>query len=180
MFKTLSQREQLMVIGAALLCVVTLGYFAVLAPYQHSIAALDSKIAARARQLQEVQQLQQRYQRLETTIKSAQKQQGNAATNNDNFSLFALVETQISRSAGRENLISMRPLPSVSSDQIREDSVEVKLDNLSLAQLTQFLQSLDSAGLPLQVKSLLIKVRFDNPDQLSSSLLISAYSKETP
>ncbi|MCD6526900.1 MAG: type II secretion system protein M [Desulfuromonas sp.] len=173
MIQNLSPREQLMLLIGGLCCLATLVYFALIQPYCSAIDQLDSKIASRSKQLQQVKQLQQDYLRIQSQIKSLQKQQTNAP----DFALFAFVESQVSRIAGRENLTAMRPLAAINHDDISEESVEIKLENISLGQMMQLLQSFDSAPASLQVKSLQLKVRFDNPQQLDGSLHISAYSK---
>jgi len=173
MMKQLSPRELMMVSSAAIVVVATLIYFALIAPYLETMERLDRKIASRQQQLQQVKELQQDYRQIQGQIKSLQRRQANAG----DFALFAYVESQVSRIAGRENLTSMRPMPAVTHNDITEEAVEIKLDNVSLGQMLQLLQSFDSAPVPLQVKALQLKVRFDNTQQLDSSLRISAYTK---
>ena len=174
MIHSLSTREKLMVFAGAVCCVITLGYFAMIQPYNEAIEQLDSKIASRAKQLQHVQQLQQQYQRIQTQINSLENRQQTT----DNFSLFSFIESHVTRIARRENLTAMRPLPATSHDKMTEQSVEIKLEKVSLGQMMQLLQTIDSAPAALQVKTLQLKVRFDNPQQLDSSMRISAYSKK--
>ncbi|MEA3465768.1 MAG: type II secretion system protein GspM [Thermodesulfobacteriota bacterium] len=173
MIANLSPREQVMLLIGTLCCLITLLYFAMIQPYTTAIAKLDSKIASRSKQLHQVKQLQQEYRHLQGQVQSLQKKQNNLP----DFALFSFVESQVTRIAGRENLTSMRPLPAASHNDIVEEAVEIKLENISLAQIVQLLQSFDIAPASLQVKTLQLKVRYDNPDRLNSSLRISAYSK---
>ena len=173
MIANLSPREQLMLLIGGLCCLITLLYFAMIQPYTTAIAKLDSKIASRSKQLQQVKQLQQEYLHLQGQVQSLQKRQKNLP----DFALFSFVESQVTRIAGRENLTSMRPLPAVSHNDINEEAVEIKVENVSLGQMVQLLQSFDNAPASLQVKALQLKVRYDNPQQLDGSLRISAYSK---
>ena len=173
MMKQLSPRELAMVCVAGIVVAATLLYFVLIAPYLETIGRLDGKIASRQQQLQQVKQLQQDFRHVQGQIKSLQRRQATAG----DFALFAYVENQVSRIAGRENLTSMRPMPAVNHDDITEEAVEIKLENISLGQMLQLLQSFDSAPVPLQVKALQLKVRFDNTQQLDGSLRISAYTK---
>ncbi|EAT14380.1 type II secretion system protein GspM [Desulfuromonas acetoxidans] len=173
MMKQLSPRELAMVLVAAIFVIATVIYLAMIAPYVATMERLDSKIASRQQQLQQAKELQQDYRMIQGQIKSLQRRQASAG----DFALFAYVESQVTRIAGRENLTSMRPMPAVSHNDITEEAVEIKLENVSLGQMLQLLQSFNSAPVPLQVKALQLKVRFDNAQQLDSSLRISAYTK---
>jgi general secretion pathway protein M len=173
MMKQLSSRELAMVSLAVVVVVITVIYLGLIAPYSESMERLDSKIASRSQQLEQVKNLQRDYRQIQGQIKSLQRRQQSAA----DFALFAYVEGEVSRIAGRENLTSMRPMPAVSHNDITEEAVEIKLENVSLGQMMQLLQSFDNAPVPLQVKAMQLKVRFDNIQQLDSSLRISAYTK---
>lgn len=174
MIHTLSTREKLMVIAGAVCCVITLAYFAIIQPYNSAIEQLDSKISSRSKQLQQVQQLQQQYQRVQAQINSLENRQQTT----ESFSLFSFIESHVTRIARRENLTAMRPLPTINHENMSEEAVEIKLEKVSLGQMMQLLQSIDSAPAALQVKTLQLKVRFDNPQQLDGSMHISAYSKK--
>jgi len=174
MMQSLSSREKLMVGAGVICCLITLVYFAMIQPYNNAIEQLDSKIASRSKQLQQVQHLQQQYLRIQTQINSRENRQQST----ENFSLFSFIESHVTRIARRENLTAMRPLPATNHDKMIEQAVEIKLEKVSLGQMMQLLQSIDSAPAALQVKTLQLKVRFDNPQQLDASLHISAYSKK--
>lgn len=173
MIQNLSPREQLMLLIGGLCSLATAIYFGLVQPYATTMDQLDGKIASRSKQLVQVKQLQQDYVRIQNQVKSLEKRQANAG----DFALFAFVESQVGRIAGRENLTAMRPMPPVRHEEITEEAVEVKLENISLGQVMQLLQSFDTAPVPIQVKTLQLKVRFDDPQRLDSSLRISAYSK---
>lgn len=174
MMHSLTTREKMMVIGGGFCCLVTLVYFAMIQPYNAAIDRLDTKIASRSKQVQQVQQLQQQYQRIQGQIAALENRQTSA----ENFSLFSFIESRVTRIAQRENLTAMRPLPTIAHEDMTEQAVEIKLEKVSLGQMMQLLQSIDSAPAPLQVKTLQLKVRFDNPQQLNGSMQISAYSKK--
>ncbi|OQY17505.1 MAG: hypothetical protein B6I36_08920 [Desulfobacteraceae bacterium 4572_35.1] len=173
MIHNLSPREQIMLLIGVLSCLATVLYFAMIQPYTTSIAQLDSKIASRSKQLHQVKQLQQEYLHLQNQIKSLHTQQETLP----DFNLFSFIENLVTQTASRKNLTSMRPLPTVNHNDISEDAVEIKLENITLNQIVQFLESIDNAAASLQVKALQLKVRYDNHERLDCSLHISAYSK---
>ncbi len=173
MIHNLPPRTQGMLLIGTMCCVAALLFFTLIQPYTTAIDKLDSKITARSKQLQQVKQLQLEYLSLHGQVQALQKRQKNLP----DFVLFSFVESQVTNVAGRENLTSMRPIPAVSYNDITEEAVEIKLDNVSLGQIVQLLQRFDNAPAPLQVKGIQLKVRYDNPQMLDTSLRISAYSK---
>lgn len=174
MMHSFSMREKMMLLGGGLCCFIVLVYFAMIQPYNSTMEQLDTKIASRSKQLQQVQQLQQQYQRIKGQVAALENRQTSA----EDFSLFSFIENRVTRIAQRENLTAMRPLPTIPHENMTEQAVEIKLERVSLGQIMQLLQSIDSAPAPLQVKRLQLKVRFDNPQQLDGSMQISAYSKK--
>lgn len=174
MIHSLSTREKMMLLGGGFCCLVILIYFAMIQPYNAAIERLDTTIDSRSKQVEQVQQLQQQYQKIQGQIAALENRQ----TNTENFSLFSFIENRVTRIASRENLTAMRPLPTITHEEMTEQAVEIKLEKVSLGQMMQLLQSIDSAPTPLQVKTLQLKVRFDNPQQLNASMQISAYSQK--
>jgi general secretion pathway protein M len=161
-----------MLLIGVLSVLATLIYVALIQPYTTATTQLDQTITSRAQQLLQVKQLQQEYLHVQGRVQGLQHKQKDLP----DFSLFSYVESQVATIAGRENLTSMRPLPAVSHDNINEEAVEIKLENIALAQMVQLLQSFENAPSALQVKSLQLKVRFDDKQKLNASLHISAYS----
>ncbi|HEX9874679.1 MAG TPA: type II secretion system protein GspM [Deferrimonas sp.] len=173
MISNLSPRDRnalLIGLAAVLLAVFYLG---IVSPYQSAIARLDSQIASRQRQLQEVQVLRQRYLSLQGELTQAERR----GVSNRNFSLFSFVENLTGQIASRENLVYMRPQPVAVKDEYKEESVEIKLEKIALDQLVRILYQIDTADAFLQVKNLRLKIRFDNKAQLDAVLTISAYAR---
>jgi general secretion pathway protein M len=173
MISNLSPRDRnalLIGLGAVL---IALFYLGIVSPYQSAIARLDSQIASRQRQLQEVQVLRQRYLSLQGELTQAERR----GVSNRNFSLFSFVENLTGQIASRENLVYMRPQPVAVKDEYKEESVEIKLEKIALDQLVRILYQIDTADAFLQVKNLRLKIRFDNKAQLDAVLTISAYAR---
>jgi general secretion pathway protein M len=173
MISNLSPRDRnALLIGLAAVLIAVF-YLGIVSPYQSAIARLDSQIASRQRQLQEVQVLRQRYLSLQGELTQAERR----GVSNRNFSLFSFVENLTGQIASRENLVYMRPQPVAVKDEYKEESVEIKLEKIPLDQLVRILYQIDTADAFLQVKNLRLKIRFDNKAQLDAVLTISAYAR---
>ncbi len=165
----LSSRDRLALIIGAVVVSLTALIFGVIVPYQESMDRLDSRISLRQQQIREIQVLQQEYRALQRQIAEAE----NRLARSRNFSLFSFVEGTTAQVATKENLIYMRPQPTVTQDGYREESVEIRLDRLQLDQLVRFLYAVDSAEGYLQVKNLRVRTRFDDRTLLDATMAIS-------
>lgn len=159
-------------IGTAVVLVTAL-VFGVIAPYRSALSSLDTKIARRQTQVQEVANLGAEYRKLQRQLNEAEGR----LSRNQNFSLFTFLEAAVGRVATKENLVYMRPQPPVSKEGYREESVEIKLEKLRLDQLVRFLYAVESAEAWLQVKNLRVRTRFDNKSLLDAVMTVSSYGR---
>ena len=106
-FNQLSQRERFTLLAGAVIVVVLLFIFGIVAPYRAALGRLDTKIASKRRQLTEVRQLGQEYQQLQQQLAASERR---LASSGD-FSLLSFVEAASIRLAGRDSLTAMRPQP---------------------------------------------------------------------
>jgi len=84
------------------------------------------------------------------------------------------LEQTASQIGGRENLVLMRPLPSVVQGKLRIETTEFKLERLDMEQVLRILQEMEQASPPMRVDRLHLKQRFDNAAQLDMSVTVSA------
>ena len=173
MFSQMTQRERIVLIAGGLFVLATLVYFGLISPYRTAMTGLDRKIASRQQQLVDMEDLRQQYLELKQNLAAFQKQLDQESA----FSMFSFIEGLAVQQVGRENLVYMRPQPPAEKDGFREESVEVKLERVDLPQLVQLLYEMESAEMPLQVKSLRIKTRFDDPHQLDTVMTVASYGK---
>lgn len=174
MISRLSDREKIFVFSGAGLLVLLVLWLGVIAPYRHGMELAATRIASRQQQLEEVRRLQQQYLGLKAVLATTEKKLTDTSRG---FSLFPFVEDATTRIGIRDNLVSMRPqTPQVQGD-FREESVEIRLERIDLAQLVRLLYAIESADAALQTKSLRIKTRFDNQAQLDTVLVVSSLQR---
>lgn len=174
MISRLSDREKIFVFTGAASIVFLFLWLGVIRPYRQGMELTRVRIASRQRQLAQVRQLQQEYFSLQRGLDTAEKKLTGA---DQDFSLFSFVEKVTNRIGIRDNLVSMRPqTPQVQGDY-REESVEIHLDRIDLAQLVRFLYAVDTSGAALRTKSMRLKPRFDNKAQLNAVLVIASLQR---
>ena len=175
MISQLNQRERIFVIVGGVSLILALLYFAIVAPYRSALNRIDSQIATRSEQLQEVKALQARY----LELKQQRLQMERLLDTRQDFSALTFIENLVKRTSGRENLLSMRPQTPETRNEFIIDSVDIKLERLSLKQVLELLLALEEAATPMQVKNLHIKQRFDDRALLDATMTITALRRAT-
>ncbi|MFA7384284.1 MAG: hypothetical protein WC001_12630 [Desulfurivibrionaceae bacterium] len=170
MIKTLNQNQRYALAGGAVILALALIIFGVLLPYRAASKRLDNRINSRRAQVKEVRQLQVDYLAL---IKQASQLQRDLDRREANPPLTFLEQTA-SQFGGRENLVLMRPLPSVVQGKLRIETTEFKVEHLGMEQVLRILQAIEQASPPMRVDRLHLKQRFDNVAQLDLSATVSA------
>ncbi len=173
MISQLSQRDRLALAVGGVVVLAALIWAGVISPYQGALERLDARIASRQTQMKDVEALRQEFLQLQRQLSEADRRLAASSS----FSLFSFVEGLAIRVASKENLIQMRPQPPVTQEDIREESVEIRLEKVRLEQLVRLLHELQKAEAVLQVKSLRLKTRFDDRSLLDAVVTIASYGR---
>jgi general secretion pathway protein M len=165
-------RERLFLGGAGAVFVVFLIFKFAIDPLIKHSADLDRQIVAARRQLVELRTMQQEYQRQKTvvdTINSQLKKQQNVA-------IFSRLEEFAGQTGIRNKILYMKPTVSTPSEVYNEESVEVKMEGVTLEQLVRYLHHIENSPQLLKIKRLEIKPRFDNRQILTATFRVSAFT----
>jgi len=146
-FRALGRRDRAaLCIGAAVLGALVLYQF-VFSPLSAACKRLEAAVHSRETELQELRQIADRYEKLTS---GRPKGGGEAET----FNLFALLETLATKSNLMDRVDYMRP-GSMDLDSLKkEDWVEVKLGEITLKELTDYLYRIRSSGKGVYIKRL--------------------------
>jgi general secretion pathway protein M len=175
MISQLNQRERIFVAFGGGILVLALTYFAIVAPYRSALRKLDQQIEARSVQLQEVKLLQTSY----LDLKQQMAQMERLLDNRQGFTSLTFIEGLVEQTAGRENLLSMRPQSPETRNEFIIDAVEIKLEKLTLEQVLELLVGIEEADAPMQVKSLYLKQRFDDRSRLDATMTVTSLRRKT-
>ena len=171
-FRNLQQREKLFVIGAGALLVLFLIFKLTIDPMLKRSADLDRQIVTARRQLDEVRTLQQDYQRQKSVVDSINSQ----LKNQPNFAIISRLDELAGQTGIRSKIGYMKPTVSPQNEVYNEDSVEVKMDGVTLEQLVQYLHQIENSPQLLKIKRLEMKPHFDNRQILSATFRVSAFT----
>lgn len=170
MISRLNKREMTFVLtGIAVLFLVII-YLVIISPYRNALSRLDQQVEVRTRQLEDVKLLRVRYTELRKNVRQVER----LLDSRRDFSSLTFIEALIKEVSGRESLTSMRPQPLVPRGQFAIEPVEIKLENVDLKQVLELLWAIEGAEMPMQVKNLYLKQRFDDTSRLDATMTITA------
>ncbi len=132
-------------------------------------AALDRKreqIPRMEKDLAEIRVLKDQYlemQRRLQQLQAAAAQRGPLLTEIENMTKRANLSSKI---------ISLKPQAGVQTETFKESIVEIKLENVTLFDIVNYVNMIERAS--LRIRKLYFKPRFDNPKLLNSTILVSS------
>jgi type II secretory pathway component PulM len=173
LFKRLSKREQLFTATGGILLFCLLGYFLMVNPMLERMKTTDRLILQKEEELNEMARLKKEYDQLQGRLKGIEVR---LSQQPGNFSLLSYLEGTANSTQIRKNISSMRPQPSgTDNEHFRENSVEVRIENVSLFQVVEFLGAIERSPTYLRVKQVRLKTRYSDPNAMDATFLISSY-----
>ena len=176
-YQKLEPRERILVqIGAGVFGLFLI-YNLIYMPIVDLSSGLQTEIAQRQHDLVEVRRLSNQYVQLKNDLANAER---HTVPLGKDFSLFSVVESSMSKSVGREKIASITPGSDRKlSDGFTEFSVQLKLENVNLAQLVDALYGINSLAMPIGVANLRIQRRTQDTHSYDVDLTCVALAKNT-
>jgi general secretion pathway protein M len=171
-WRQLQPRERLFLGGGVAVLVLFLFFKVAIDPlFKHS-ADLDRQIVTARRQLAELRTMQQEYQRQKSVVDTI----NNQLKKQQNFAIFSRLEEFAGQTGIRNKILYMKPTVSTPSEVYNEESVEIKMEGVTLDQLVRYLHQVENSPQLLKIKRLEIKPRFDNRQILTATFRVSAFT----
>jgi general secretion pathway protein M len=171
-WQQLQPRERLFLGGGVAVLVLFLFFKVAIDPlFKHS-ADLDRQIVTARRQLDDLRTMQQEYQRQKSVVDTI----NNQLKKQQNFAIFSRLEEFAGQTGIRNKILYMKPTVSTPSEVYNEESVEVKMEGVTLEQLVRYLHQVENSPQLLKIKRLEIKPRFDNRQILTATFRVSAFT----
>jgi general secretion pathway protein M len=96
------------------------------------------------------------------------------------FALISYLEKRAGDAAVKTNIRSMNPLPSTSAGSYEETAVEMKMDKLTMKQLTDFLYLVESPEEMIRVRRISLVKMKESPEYLSVLIQMFTYQPLSP
>ena len=165
----LSPRERLLVAGAGGLFLALVLLVGVINPVLSASSRASRRVEAAEEELRAVQVLRSRYDEVNARMTSVEQR----IRSGPEGEIFTILESLARASA--VTVDSMEPRTAPASDDYRETKVQVILRGVTLAQMVNYLQRIESAPQLLSIKSLRIRTRADKPELLDVNFMVSSF-----
>jgi Tfp pilus assembly protein PilO len=152
--KDLSQREKLIVGGAAFFVLCLLVYFVVISPSQERSKLLSRLITQKEREFQELSVVRDEYQQLKAAEDEIVRR---ISAGGASASPLSQLEQLAQKSGLREQLDQMKPLPPIATPRYTITPVQLNFGGAGLSEVVAYLYEVENAPLPFLIKRLKIK-----------------------
>lgn len=96
------------------------------------------------------------------------------------FALLSYLEKRAGDAAVKTNIRSMNPLPSAPAGTYEETAVEMKMDKLTMKQLTDFLYLVESPEEMIRIRRISLVKMKESPEYLSALIQVFTYQPLSP
>ncbi len=157
--------KKALIIGGAAIAAFVL-YMFVLSPFLSDLSRKRDLIPKKERDLTEIKKLRTEYQEIQKQLQVAQDAAAKRGP------LLTEIENITKRANLSSKIVSLKPQPGTKTDGFTESIVEVKLDNIGLYDVVNYVNLLEKST--LRVRKLAFKPRYDNPKLLNATILVSS------
>ena len=159
-YQKLEARERVLVQIAGALLALFVAFNFVFFPIQTAIGGLGDRIQQRQHDAVDVAHLIRAYQRLHVDLATMRSR---TVAESGDFSLFSVVEQALTRAPGKDKIGSITPADKTLPGGMKQYTVELKLNGLSLAQVVDTLYGLGAMNVPVTVSTVHITRRSQDP-----------------
>lgn len=163
----LTRREKLLIIVSAVFIAVWAIYALTVKPAVVRMGTLERIIPQKQRELAMLRTKCEEYGLLCSSLEDLRAK---VASQKEGFELLTFLEALIHQCGLAENVVMMKPHTVPLQSNYRETIVEIKLENLTLSQLVDFLGKVESSKVLVKTRTLYIKRNLTNGDLLDSAL----------
>jgi len=150
-YQKLEPRERLLVQVAGALAALFILFNLVYLPIQNALGGLGDRVQQRQHDAVEVAHMMRAYQRLRVDLATMRTR--TVAASGD-FSLFSVVEQALTRAPGKDKIGSITPAEKAIPGGMKEYTVELRLNAVSLPQIVDTLYGLSALNVPVTVSTL--------------------------
>jgi len=160
-----SRDKKVLIFGSVAAAVILLYAFAV-SPITSDLARKRGLIPRKERDLAEMRVLKDQYLEMQHRLQQAQ------AVSAQRGPLLTEIENITRRANLSSKIVSLKLQAGVQIESVKESSVEIRLENVTLYDIINYVYLLEKDA--LRIRKLYFKLRFDNPKLLNSTIIVSS------
>jgi general secretion pathway protein M len=169
---TLAKRERYFVFGAAVLLAMFFIFQFLISPFFETRRRITRGIRAKQDGLEEIIRLSSEYHRYR---RGSQGIKGILAERSKGFTLFSFLEKEARDAGVKDSIKYMKPSVSTGSGPYKESLVEMKLEAVTLQQLSGYLWRIESTENVVSIKRISIKENNDKTGRLDAILQVLTF-----
>jgi len=167
----LDKRQRYIVAGAAAFVIIALILELVIFPLWDANAKIKQTLQINQKKLDEVIKLDTEFVGQEAKISKIKRVM---STRTADFSLFSYLEKKAAQAGVRGNIKYMNSSRGTQSAAFEESLIDMKLDKITIKQLTDFLYFAESSADLVRIKRITVNKMKESPEYLSAQLQIAS------
>ena len=171
-WEKLDAQQRKLVAGAAILVLIVLIMEIAVFPFWEAKTKLTKAIQVNQKKLDELSKLDAEFTLQEAAM--ARTKSALSARSAD-FTLFAYLEKKATQANVRGRIKQMNSSKGIQSISLEESLIDMKLEKITIKQLTDFLYFVESPADLVKIKKITINKMKENPEYLSAQLQISSF-----
>ena len=168
----LGKREKIIVISGGIVVFILLLFVFGFTPAVKRMEMLDRLSIRKRTELKEIVKLKEEYLSQKSVIDRINKE---LSKKRKGFAIFSFLEETANNLGIKGNIISMKPSNAVIGDLYKESSIEIRVEGITLKQLTEYLYKIENTDQVLKIKRLKIKPRTENPRIVNVTFKVSTF-----
>ncbi|MFO7568447.1 MAG: hypothetical protein R6W75_01520 [Smithellaceae bacterium] len=168
----LDQKQRYLVSGTAVFVLLALVFEFALVPFWDAKEKLKKTISASTLRLEEMKQLDTRFALQAARIGQVQQ---TLASRRGEFTLFSYLDKKALLAGVKGSIRQMNSVRGTQSASFEEALVEMRLEKITMKQLTDFLYHVEAPAEMIRVKRITVTRMKESPEYLACGLLIAAY-----
>jgi general secretion pathway protein M len=167
----LDAKQQKLVAGAAIFVFIALILEIVIFPFSEAKENLAKSIKVNQKKLAEINELSAEFALLEAKTAAIKRA---VSIHGADFTLFSYLEKKATQANVRGRIKYMNSSRGTQSASFEESLVDMKLDKITIKQLTDFLYYAESPADLVRIKKITVNKMKESPEYLSAQLQISS------
>jgi len=175
-FNKLEKREKrVVVVGAVFLVCFAFFHFTV-SPLLQARQQIQKALIQKKEDIKKIRQLQEEYRHRQNQAVNIQNR---LQKRSPSFTLFSFIEERATKAKVKQQINSMTPSTSEGDGPLQESRVDLKLEKISLQQLVDFLQQVESTDDVVAIKRISIQENSKEEGLLDVVMQIITFTKKS-
>ncbi|MCX5869100.1 MAG: type II secretion system protein GspM [Deltaproteobacteria bacterium] len=175
-FNKLEKREKRVVVAGAIFLICFALFHFTVSPLLQARQQTQKALIQKKEDIKKIRQLQEEYRQLQNQAVNIQNR---LQKRSPSFTLFSFIEERATKAKVKQQINSMTPSTSEGDGPLQESRVDLKLEKISLQQLVDFLQQIESTDDVVAIKRISIQENSKEEDLLDVVMQIITFTKKS-